>query len=154
MWEIVCDVDRDPEYWNGLNSVHNIRRQGNNIERRVVVGFIGHGGLQKIRLNPEGKSVELTMTRGPLKGTREILLTPSKNGGATRVAVSWDFVFSRVPNFAHAFVQAQLESGTREALKKIAEAAARGPRMGNPREARKQPDKGAVQKREGRLGFA
>ena len=53
VWDIVSDVDRDPEYWNQLSSLHNIRKEGNVIERSVVVGFMGKTGLQRIELNPE-----------------------------------------------------------------------------------------------------
>src|SRR5690348_7233567 len=75
IWKIVSDLDRDPEFWNGLNSIHNIRRNGNLTDREVVVGFIGRKGTQRVELVPK-ESIQLTMIDGPLRGSREIKLTP------------------------------------------------------------------------------
>jgi uncharacterized protein YndB with AHSA1/START domain len=122
VWEVVSDVDRDPEYWNGMSSLHNIRKDGNITERSVVVGFMGHTGFQKVELHPKG-SIELTMTKGPMKGSRQIRLIPLDTGGRTRIDVSWKFQFSGVPVFARAFVKSQLEGTTKEALERIAKAA-------------------------------
>lgn len=124
IWEIVSDVDRDPEYWNGLNSVRNLRKEENLVERGVTVGFMGRKSRQKIELKPK-ESVELTMTQGPLKGSREIRLTP-KGGNRTKVDVSWAFEFSGVPSFARPFVRSQIERGTRDALLAIAGMAVEG----------------------------
>ncbi|MDG6959516.1 MAG: SRPBCC family protein [Nitrososphaerota archaeon] len=121
-WDIVSDVDRDPEYWSGLSSVRNIRRSGNTIERQATVGFIGREGKQTIRLHPK-ESLELIMTSGPLRGTRVLKLTRLSDGAKTTVAISWDFRFSGVPEFAQAFVKTQLERVTKDALKRIGEAA-------------------------------
>jgi ribosome-associated toxin RatA of RatAB toxin-antitoxin module len=122
VWEIVSDVDRDPEYWNGMSSLHNIRKDGNVTERSVVVGFMGHTGFQKVELHPK-ESVDLTMTKGPMKGSREIKLTSLDGGKKTRIDVSWKFQFSGVPIFARAFVKSQLDETTKEALERIANAA-------------------------------
>jgi ribosome-associated toxin RatA of RatAB toxin-antitoxin module len=122
VWEVISDVDRDPEYWNGMSSLNNIRREGNVTERSVVVGFMGHTGFQKVILHPR-ESIDLTMTKGPMKGSREIRLSSLDNGHKTRVDVSWKFHFSGVPIFARGFVKSQLEGTTKEALERIAKAA-------------------------------
>ena len=118
VWDIICDVDKDPEYWNGLTSIRNIRREGNLIEREVVVGFMGRKGAQRIELRPK-KSIHLTMIDGPLRGSREITLVPLGER-RTKIDVSWDIQFSAIPDFAQGFVRSRLEEGTREALDKIA----------------------------------
>ena len=120
VWDIICDVDKDPEYWNGLTSIRNIRREGNLIEREVVVGFMGRKGTQRIELRPK-KSIHLTMIDGPLRGSREITLVPLGER-RTKIDVSWDIQFSAIPDFARGFVRSRLEEGTREALDKIAKA--------------------------------
>jgi hypothetical protein len=119
---VVSDVDRDTEYWDGMNSLHNIRKEGNIIERSVVVGFMGHTGLQRIELSPRS-SIELTMTKGPMKGSRVMKLTPLDGGKKARIDISRNFQFSGVPVFARAFVKSQIEGTTTEALKRIAKAA-------------------------------
>jgi hypothetical protein len=82
IWDIVSNVDRDSEYWKGLNSIQNTRREENLVER-------------EIRLVPLGD-------------------------GKTKLEVSWDFQFSKVPIFARGFVKSQIENVTKEALEKIA----------------------------------
>jgi ribosome-associated toxin RatA of RatAB toxin-antitoxin module len=125
VWDIVSDVDKDPEYWTGLASLRNIRKERNLIEREVVVGFMGRKGTQRIELLPKG-SILLTMIDGPLRGSREIKLTPLSDM-RTKIDVSWDIQFSGIPDFAQGFVRSRLEEGTKEALDKIARAAkARG----------------------------
>jgi ribosome-associated toxin RatA of RatAB toxin-antitoxin module len=122
VWEIVSDVDNDPVYWTGLTSLRNLRREGNVVERSVVVGIIGHAGLQRIELKPR-ESIELTMTKGPMKGSRKIMLVPLDGGKSTRIEISWNFQFSGVPIFARPFVKSQIAGTTKEALERIAEAA-------------------------------
>jgi ribosome-associated toxin RatA of RatAB toxin-antitoxin module len=120
IWDIISNVDRDPEYWSGLTLIHNTRKEGNLIEREVVVGFMGRKGTQRIELFPK-ESIQLTMIDGPLRGSRVIKLIPLGTM-RTRIDVSWDIQFSAIPDFAQGFVRSRLEEGTREALDKIAKA--------------------------------
>jgi ribosome-associated toxin RatA of RatAB toxin-antitoxin module len=39
VWDIVSDVDREPEFWHGTKSIKNISKKGNVIEREVVIAF-------------------------------------------------------------------------------------------------------------------
>jgi ribosome-associated toxin RatA of RatAB toxin-antitoxin module len=117
LWEIVSDVDKDPEYWNGMSSIQSSKREGRVIERDVKVGFMGHDGHQTIKLNPK-TTIELQMTKGPLKGSRIMKLTPLGES-RTQIEVNWDFQFSGVPIFARGFVKSQLERVTKEALQNI-----------------------------------
>jgi ribosome-associated toxin RatA of RatAB toxin-antitoxin module len=119
VWDIISNVDRDPEYWSGLTSIHNTRKEGNLIEREVVVGFMGRKGTQRIELFPK-ESIKLTMIDGPLRGSRVIKLVPLGTK-RTKIDVSWDIQFSAIPDFAQGFVRSRLEEGTREALDKIAQ---------------------------------
>jgi ribosome-associated toxin RatA of RatAB toxin-antitoxin module len=119
IWDIISNVDRDPEYWSGLTSIHNTRKEGNLIEREVVVGFMGRKGTQRIELFPK-ESIQLTMIDGPLRGSRVIKLFPLGTK-RTKIDVSWDIQFSAIPDFAQGFVRSRLEEGTREALDKIAQ---------------------------------
>jgi len=124
VWDIISDVDRDPEYWSGLTSIRNIRKEGNLIEREVVVGFMGRKGTQRIELVPK-KLIRLAMIDGPLRGSREIRLVPLA-ARRTKIDVSWNIQFSAVPDFAQGFVRARLEEGTRDALDRISKAAQAG----------------------------
>ncbi len=125
VWEIVSDVDKDGEYWKGLSSIQNTRKEQNLIERIVKVGFMGSEGYQIVKLNPK-ESIDLTMTKGPLRGFRKMRLVSLEDGKKTKLDVVWDFRFSGVPIFARPFVKSQIEAATKEALEKIASIAERG----------------------------
>src|SRR6266511_3476398 len=117
VWGVVSDVEKDVEYWTALSSIRNIRKEGNMIEREVVVRFMGNKSTQRITLNPMD-SIQLEMISGPLRGSREIKL--SRLGTKrTRIEVSWDIQFAEIPVFAQGFVRARIEEGTQEALAKI-----------------------------------
>jgi ribosome-associated toxin RatA of RatAB toxin-antitoxin module len=120
LWEIVSDVDNEPKYYDGLNSVKNLSRNGNVIEREVVVGYLKHEGRQTITLNPK-TLVEVKMTKGPMIGTRLTALSPL-NDSNTRVDVSWRVEF-RVPTFVRGMVRREVEKGTENALNRIAKEA-------------------------------
>jgi hypothetical protein len=113
-------VDKDPEYYDGLNSVKNISKIGNVIEREVVVGFLKHEGRQTVTLNPK-RSVEVKMTEGPMIGTRVTALNSLSNS-KTRIEISWSIEF-RVPPFVQSMVKVEVAKGTEKALKKIAKEA-------------------------------
>lgn len=121
VWSIVSDVDRDPDYWSGLSSIRNTRKEENLVEREVVVGFLGSKGTQRIQFHPR-ESIDLSLMSGPLIGSRTIRLT-ALDSRSTKAEVSWNIEFAEVPLFAQGFVRSRLEENTREALQKIAKAA-------------------------------
>src|SRR5438034_4947603 len=108
VWDIVSDVDRDPEYWSGLASIRNIRKEVNLVEREVVVGFMGRKGTQRIELVPK-ESIQMIMIDGPLRGSREIKLIPL-GARKTKIDVSWDIQFSEIPVFRSEEHTSELQS--------------------------------------------
>ena len=122
VWEVVSDVDNDPKYYEGLNSIKNVSKNGNVIEREVVVGFMKHDGRQTVTLTPK-KSIEVKMTKGPMTGTRTTSLT-QLDDSRTKVEVSWD-VELHVPSFVRSMVKREVVKGTKEALERIVKEAER-----------------------------
>ncbi len=120
VWEIVSKVDDEPKYYDGLNSVKNLSKIGNVVEREVVVGFLKHEGRQTVTLNPK-RSVEVKMTKGPIVGTRVTTLS-TMTDSKTRIEVSWNIEF-RVPAFVRDMVKGEVEEGTEKALNRIAKEA-------------------------------
>ncbi|HYY66821.1 MAG TPA: SRPBCC family protein [Nitrososphaeraceae archaeon] len=39
IWNIVSDIDREPEFWHGTKSVKNMKKDGNVVERETVIAF-------------------------------------------------------------------------------------------------------------------
>lgn len=40
VWNVIANIDREPEFWHGTRSIRNISKTGNVIEREVVIAFI------------------------------------------------------------------------------------------------------------------
>ncbi|MDW0283501.1 MAG: SRPBCC family protein, partial [Nitrososphaeraceae archaeon] len=88
IWNIISDVDREPEFWHGTKSIKNIRKNGNVIEREAVIAFRNSICKEVITLNPKN-SVEKNITDGAIIGTKNIVLTPIETN-KTRVDVQWN----------------------------------------------------------------
>ena len=122
IWEIVSDVDNDPQFWQDLHSVTTLRRNGNVIERVATVGFRNSRSSQTVILDPK-KSVRIVMTKGPMTGDRIIELKRSGER-KTVIEVAWTVELSGIPSFIRKSVQERLGKGTEEALARIEKAAA------------------------------
>lgn len=119
VWDIVADVDNEPQYWHGTKTVKNISKSGNTIEREVTIAFKDSRCRQTVVLHPK-KSVEIAITEGPLKGTKVITLSPSGNN--TRIEVVWDIKLSGILGMFTGMVKKHIAEGTEEALARIAKA--------------------------------
>lgn len=119
VWDIVADVDHEPEYWHGTKTVKNISKTGNTIEREVTIAFKDSKCIQTVVLNPK-KSVHITITQGPMKGTKIISLSPL--GDKTKIKVVWDIKLAGFLGVFTGMVKKHIAEGTEEALERIAKA--------------------------------
>ena len=119
VWEVVGDVDNEPQYWHGTKSVKNISKNGNVIERDVTIAFRDSRCRQTVVLNPK-QSVEITITDGPMKGTKKIFLEPA--GEKTRIKVAWEIKLAGFLGMFSGMVKKHISEGTDEALERIAKA--------------------------------
>lgn len=39
VWNVIADIDREPEFWHGTKSIRNISKKANKVEREVVLAF-------------------------------------------------------------------------------------------------------------------
>ena len=120
IWDIVADVDNEPDYWHGTKTVKNISKNGNTIEREVTIAFKDSKCRQTVTLEPK-KSVNIQITEGPMKGSKVITLSPS--GNSTRINVLWDIKLSGFLGMFTGMVKKHISEGTEEALERIAKAA-------------------------------
>lgn len=119
IWDIIADVDNEPQYWHGTKAVKNISKSGNVIEREVTIAFKDSKCRQTVTLNPK-KSVDITITDGPLRGTKAVTLSPS--GDKTRIDVVWDIKLVGFLGMFTGMVKKHIAEGTEEALARIAKA--------------------------------
>ena len=69
VWEIISDLDREPEFWHGTKSIKNISKSDNTIEREVVIAFRNSLCKEIVLLEPM-KSITTTIVEGPIRGKR------------------------------------------------------------------------------------
>jgi len=119
VWDVVADVDNEPRYWHGTKTVKNISKSGNTIEREVTIAFKDSKCRQTVVLDPK-KSVEITITEGPLKGTKVVTLSPSRD--RTRIDVVWEIKLAGFLGMFTGMVKKHIAEGTEEALERIAKA--------------------------------
>ena len=120
IWDIVADVDNEPQYWHGTKTVKNISKAENKIEREVTIAFRDSKCRQTVLLNPQ-KSIEIMITEGPIRGTKTVTLSPLGNL-KTRVDVVWNIKLTGFLSIFTGMVKKHIAEGTEEALFRIAKA--------------------------------
>ena len=117
VWDIVADVDREPQFWRGTKSIKNIKKKDNIIERNVVISFRNSVCKQIVTINPK-KSVEISIIEGPMKGTKNIIINDIGNN-KTRIDVEWDIQIAGFLGMFTRMVKRHISEGTDEALERI-----------------------------------
>ena len=117
VWEIVADVDREPEFWHGTKSIKNIKKIGKIIEREVVISFRNSVCKEIVTIDPK-KSIKIRIIDGPMKGTKNIMINEVGNN-KTRIDVEWDIKLAGFLGVFIRMVKKHISEGTEEALERI-----------------------------------
>jgi len=126
VWALISNTDDDQKYWLVLKDIKVLSKTENKIEREAMIsrGPLGNAkSSQTLILNPSEKSISLSLTRGPMLGTRKIVLSPL-GSDKTKMDVDWEIEMRGVPGFSLGFVKENISDVTEKALKKIAESVA------------------------------
>lgn len=116
VWKIASDLDNEPKYWHGTKEVKNLKVDGNTITREVIIAFKNSKCMETVVLDPM-KSVEVSITEGPMKGTKTITLNDMN--GKTKVDVVWDIKLSGMMSMFTGMVKGHIQQGTEDALERI-----------------------------------
>jgi carbon monoxide dehydrogenase subunit G len=117
VWEIIADVDREPEFWYGTKSIKNTKKIEKIIEREVVISFRNSICKEIVTLDPK-KSVKISIIDGPMKGTKNIMINDVGNN-KTRIDVEWDIKLAGFLGMFTRMVKKHISEGTEEALERI-----------------------------------
>ena len=117
VWNLVSDVDREPEFWHGTKSVKNIRKEGNVVERETVIAFRNAVCKEIVTLDVKN-AIKKRIVNGPIIGTKEIMLTPIGTN-QTRVDVKWDITVKGFYGLFMRIIKNHISQGTRDALSRI-----------------------------------
>ena len=63
VWDLVSDIDNEPKFWKGTKEVRNISREGDVVNREIVIAFRDQKCQQKVTLYPKEKIVAV-FTKG------------------------------------------------------------------------------------------
>ena len=117
VWNLVSDIDREPEFWHGTKSVKNIRKEGNIVERETVIAFRNAVCKEIVTLDAK-KSVKKKILNGPITGTKDIRIAPLA-ANKTRVDVQWNIAARGFFGLFRGRVKKHISQGTRDALDRI-----------------------------------
>lgn len=122
VWNIVSDMDKETKYWKGTKEIHNISKDGNKINREVIIAFRDSKCLQEVTLYPKEK-IEAVFTKGIIQGIKIISLKPQDED--VLLEVIWDMKLSGMMGMFTGMIKKHVKSGTEQALQAIKEEAER-----------------------------
>lgn len=123
IWGIISDIDNEPRYWHGTKSVKNIRKDGNTVEREIVMAFRESKYREIVVLDPK-KSVKANIIDGILRGTEKDIIVISNGADRTKIEVVWNIKLSGFKIMFATIIKKHIKQGTEDALTRIANTAA------------------------------
>ncbi|MGI0092166.1 MAG: type II toxin-antitoxin system RatA family toxin [Nitrososphaerales archaeon] len=120
VWEIVADLDNEPEYWWGTKVVSNVQKNGNVITRDIVQNFRNHTISQKIILKPKDE-IEIRYIKGLTEGMKYLKLDTIDQNTQKLTAI-WRVRFPGIYVLLTPFIGRHIRKGTIEALQRIKKA--------------------------------
>ena len=118
VWDLVSDIDNEPKYWRGTKEVHNISKEGNVINREIIIAFRDQKCSQEVTLYPKEKIVAL-FTKGIISGSKTVNLVGQEN--QTILDVKWDIKLAGLMGMFTGMIKKHIRSGTDLALQSIKE---------------------------------
>jgi len=118
VWDLVSDIDNEPKFWKGTKEVRNISREGDVVNREIVIAFRDQKCQQKVTLYPKEKIVAV-FTKGIISGSKDVKLVSQEN--QTLLEVNWDIKLTGVMGMFTGMIKKHIRSGTDLALQSIKE---------------------------------
>ena len=122
VWDIVSDLDNEPEFWKGTREIKNLSKNEDRIIREATIAFRDQKCMQEVKIQPKEK-IEITFTKGIIDGTKIITLTTKDE--KTILKAKWDIKLTGVMGMFTGIIKKHIENGTVQALQKIKEYAER-----------------------------
>jgi ribosome-associated toxin RatA of RatAB toxin-antitoxin module len=119
VWDVIADIDREPEFWHGTKSIKNISKTGNIVEREVVIAFRNSKCREIVKLDNK-KSINVEIIQGPIRGKKTIAIKTIKDH-TTRIDVEWDIKINGLYGIFTGMIKKHILKGTEEALERISE---------------------------------
>ena len=123
VWQIISDVDKDPQYWHGTKSTKNIKKEGNTIERESTLSFKNRKCREIIELESNNiYQIDIQIIGGPIIGKKTITLEKIDESN-TKINAKWNIHLKGISRFFTIFIKKHILKGTEEALGRISKKA-------------------------------
>ena len=116
IWDIISDINNEPEFWKGTKSIRNISQEGNTTKREITIAFKDKKCLQDVTLYPKEK-VEAVFTKGIINGKKTVTVQKTDNG--CKLEANWDIKLSGMMGMFTGMIKKHIQSGTEQALIEI-----------------------------------
>ncbi len=118
VWDIVSDIDNEPKFWKGTKKVRNISKEGNTINRELIIAFRDQKCLQKVKIYPKEK-IKARFIKGIIDGEKIVSLTTKDE--KTILATYWDIKLTGMMGMFTGMIKKHIKSGTEQAMQSIKE---------------------------------
>lgn len=116
IWDLISDIDNEPKFWRGTKEVHNISKEGNTVNREIIIAFRDQKCLQQVTLYPKEKIVA-KFTKGIIDGSKTVSLR--EQDGKPILDVIWDIKLTGLMGMFTGMVKKHIKDGTDLALQSI-----------------------------------
>jgi len=116
IWNLISDINNEPEFWKGTKSIRNISQNGNTTKREITIAFKDKKCLQDVTLYPKEK-VEAIFIEGIINGRKTVSIHEIDNG--YELEAIWDIKLSGMMGMFTGMIKKHIQSGTEQALTEI-----------------------------------
>ena len=116
VWELVSDIDNEPNFWRGTKEVRNISKEGNVVKREIIIAFRDQKCQQEVTLYPKEKIVA-QFTKGIIDGSKTVSLKSQNEH--TLLEAKWDIKLTGIMGMFTGMVKKHIKDGTDLALQSI-----------------------------------
>ena len=118
VWDVVSDIDNEPKFWKGTKQVKNLSKDGNTVNREIIIAFRDQKCLQEVRLEHKEK-IQAKFTKGIISGEKIISLIPKDEKTILRTV--WDIKLTGMMGMFTGMIKKHIKSGTEQAMQSIKE---------------------------------
>lgn len=116
IWEVISDLDNEPKFWKGTKETKTISKNGNEIEREIIIAFRDSKCKQKITLFPKNKIIA-QFTEGIIKGSKTIELISDEP--VVIMKTTWEIKMTGMMNMFTGIIKKHIRNGTEQAMQSI-----------------------------------
>ena len=116
VWEVISDIDNEPKFWKGTKEVRNLSKEGNKVNREIIIAFRDQKCLQEVTLQPKEK-IKAKFTKGIIQGEKIVSIIPKNEKVILKTA--WNIKLTGLMGMFTGMIKNHIKSGTEQAMQSI-----------------------------------